>query len=227
MRYGLAASARRQKGGTLPRLIFKSNEMAGPPLELKLGLNRLGRSEANDFQIDHPTVSGAHCEIVYLDDAVLVRDRGSTNGTFIDGKLISEARLESGATLRLGEVQLVLEEVLATVAVPRLDHPQPAPTHLPDGSPCCFNHPQARASERCTRCHKCFCEVCIHELHLVRNSASVKCCPACSGKCEPILQAAPAEKKSFLAALGKTLKMTFRRRRKPQIAPKPRARRRR
>ena len=211
----------------MPRLIFKSNEMAGLPLELKLGVNRLGRSEANDFQIDHPTVSGAHCEIVYLDDSVLVRDRGSTNGTFIDGKLITEARMESGATLQLGEVQLVLEEVLATVAIPRFDNHEPAPTHLPDGSPCCCNHPQARASERCTRCHKCFCEVCIHELHLVRNRASVKCCPACSGKCEPILQAAPAEKKSFLAALGKTLKMTLRRRRKPQIAPKPRARRRR
>src|SRR5437899_5172243 len=106
MRHGLAASIRRQKGGTTPRLIFKSNEMAGPPLELKLGLNRLGRSEANDFQIDHPTVSGTHCEIVYLDDSVLVRDRGSTNGTFIDGNLISEARLESGATFGMGEVHM-------------------------------------------------------------------------------------------------------------------------
>jgi len=211
----------------MPRLIFKSKEMAGPPLELKLGVNRLGRSEANDFQIDHPTVSGAHCEIVYLDDSVLVRDRGSTNGTFIDGKLITEARMESGATLQLGEVQLVLEEVLATVAIPRFDNHEPAPTHLPDGSPCCCNHPQARASERCTRCHKCFCEVCIHELHLVRNRASVKCCPACSGKCELIPQAAPAEKKSFLAALGKTLKMTLRGRRKPRVAPKSRTRRRR
>jgi len=187
-------------------------------------LNRLGRSEANDFQIDHPTVSGAHCEIVYLDDAVLVRDRGSTNGTFIDGKLITEARLESGATLRLGEVPTGVGRSPGDRGRP----PARPPPARADASARWFalllqssTGPRQREMHAM---HKCFCEVCIHELHLVRNRASVKCCPACGGKCEPIPQAAPPKKKSFLAALGKTLKMTLRGRRKPRVAPKSRAR---
>jgi len=55
-------------------LVIKSAGFDGRVIELNLGVNRLGRSPKNDVQIEHPTVSARHCEIVLADDGVWVRD---------------------------------------------------------------------------------------------------------------------------------------------------------
>src|SRR6266540_1097749 len=73
---------------------------------LKPGANRLGRNEQNDLPINDPTVSGFHCEIDFEHGTVIVRDLGSTNGTFINSVPIRQAILEPGQTLRLGSVEL-------------------------------------------------------------------------------------------------------------------------
>src|SRR6266540_6968541 len=73
---------------------------------LKPGANRLGRNEQNDLPINDPTVSSFHCEIAFEHDTVIVRDLGSTNGTFINSVPIRQAILEPGQTLRLGTVEL-------------------------------------------------------------------------------------------------------------------------
>ena len=39
----------------------------------------------------------------------VVRDRGSTNGTFVNGKRIDQLRLGDGDVLKLGNTQLRLE----------------------------------------------------------------------------------------------------------------------
>jgi serine/threonine protein kinase len=71
---------------------------------------RIGRSEGNDYQIADPSVSGRHCEVT-LDRAgsLLVRDVGSTNGTFVEGQRITEALMKPGQALRLGNVELAFE----------------------------------------------------------------------------------------------------------------------
>jgi len=76
-------------------------------IELKPGVNRLGRSINTDFQISHPSVSGAHCEIMAKDGAWVVKDLGSTNGTLLDGTPVRESAWQRGQTLRLGEVEIV------------------------------------------------------------------------------------------------------------------------
>ena len=74
----------------MPRLMIKSNgdAIAVESFDLKLGVNRLGRTPDNDLLIDRATVSTLHCEIIWMNDSVVVRDRESTNGTFIDGQRI-------------------------------------------------------------------------------------------------------------------------------------------
>ncbi|HXR08720.1 MAG TPA: FHA domain-containing protein, partial [Candidatus Acidoferrum sp.] len=76
-------------------------------IELKPGVNRLGRSINTDFQISHPSVSGAHCEIMAKDGVWVVKDLGSTNGTLLDGTPVRERAWQRGQTLRLGEVEIV------------------------------------------------------------------------------------------------------------------------
>jgi len=60
----------------MPRLNVKSaNDNGSQSFNLRLGTNKLGRTADNDLQIDHPTVSTLHCEIIWLNDAVTVVDR--------------------------------------------------------------------------------------------------------------------------------------------------------
>src|ERR1041384_425134 len=77
--------------------------------ELEPGFNTLGRNPTNDFRVHDVTVSSFHCEIVVSGDSILVRDLGSTNGTFIDGQPILEAQLNPAQVLRLGSAELRLD----------------------------------------------------------------------------------------------------------------------
>ncbi len=179
-------------------------------MELRLGVNRLGRNEANHFPIDHASVSAFHCELTWLDDdSFVVRDRDSTNGTFIDDKPIKEAKLSAGQTLRLGDLELVLDATLAAISVPDLSPKRKAPSRLPDGSAPCLNHAEARATRRCLQCQKAFCETCIHELHRI-GGQKLKLCPVCSGQMEiiPGIDIARPKKKSLFARLRDTLKLS-------------------
>ena len=196
----------------MPRLIVHSQEGHAESIELRPGTNRLGRGRHNDFVIEHATVSTAHCEIIVEGDTVLVRDCGSTNGTFVKGQRIKEATLKPGEALRLGEVEMALENAPVTVAIPLVDFREPpAPPPLADGSMACLNHPEVRAGRRCTQCGRYFCEPCIHTLRRVGGRV-LKLCPLCSGLCEIVPgKEGKRRKKSLLRSLWpfkKTLKMS-------------------
>src|SRR5882762_9410405 len=102
----------------MPRLIVKGGDGDGAEqsFHLRLGANKLGRTADNDLQIDHPTVSTYHCEIIWLNDAVTVVDRDSTNGTFIDGLRVQQGGLQPEQILRVGEVELTLDTPKAAIS---------------------------------------------------------------------------------------------------------------
>jgi len=81
-------------------------------LPLKSGVNRVGCVADNDIQIEDPSVSSHHCELTCVGDAVIVKDLGSTNGTFIDGSPVREATLQHGQRLQLGSVDMVLDRAV-------------------------------------------------------------------------------------------------------------------
>src|SRR6478736_1056104 len=87
----------------MAKLLIQSPGFNNQVINLNLGLNRFGRAAGNDFVIEHATVSSKHCEIALSDSEVIVRDCGSTNGTYINSQPISEARLKPGQVLRLGD----------------------------------------------------------------------------------------------------------------------------
>lgn len=84
-----------------PRLV--AHDVAYP---LVLAVTRLGRGSDADIRIDDPGVSRAHCEIV-LGTPPLVRDLGSTNGTYVDGQKIGQLALMDGSRLQIGSTTLV------------------------------------------------------------------------------------------------------------------------
>ena len=183
--------------------------------ELEPGFNTLGRNPTNDYRVHDATVSSFHCEIVLSDDSVLVRDLGSTNGTFIDNQPVHEGHLNPGQILRLGSVELRLESQPVPepvqISVPELTvETPPAAVSLPDGSFSCLNHQDARATVKCVKCEQMFCEECVRVLRLAGGKRRVFC-PCCSCQCAT-LPGAPASKKgrkkqSFLGRLTQTIRI--------------------
>jgi len=184
--------------------------------ELEPGFNTFGRNPTNDYRLHDATVSSFHCEIVLSEDSVLVRDLGSTNGTFIDNQPVQEGQLKPGQILRLGSAELRLESEPVPepvqISVPELTvETPPASVALPDGSFSCLNHQDARATVKCVKCEQMFCEECVHVLRLSGGQRRVFC-PACSGHCEP-LPGAPGsksgqkKKQSLLGRLTQTIRI--------------------
>ncbi len=106
--------------GFMTRLIVRSSGSAAQILELNPGVNRLGRGTGNDHVLDDALVSQWHCEILLEGGFILVRDLGSTNGTFIEGRPIKEATLYPGQVLRIGPLELVLDAPPMRLAIPEL-----------------------------------------------------------------------------------------------------------
>src|SRR6476619_2081252 len=93
----------------MPRLVINPGTASVWEVQLRPGINSLGRGFANDFKLDHGSVSTSHCQITLEGARATIKDLGSTNGTFVNRAPVMEAVLESGQTVHLGAVQLLFE----------------------------------------------------------------------------------------------------------------------
>jgi pSer/pThr/pTyr-binding forkhead associated (FHA) protein len=100
----------------MAKLLVLSGPLAGQSYELKVDKTTVGRVEDNTFQIADPSVSSHHCEIHLQSEGLLIKDLNSTNGSFINGEKITEATLKAGQTLKLGQVELRIDD--GTVPAP-------------------------------------------------------------------------------------------------------------
>ena len=66
----------------------------------------IGRSEECDYQIASSRVSRTHAEISKAAGAYLLRDLGSTNGTFVNGQKVEQVRLSEGDLVVIADVEL-------------------------------------------------------------------------------------------------------------------------
>jgi pSer/pThr/pTyr-binding forkhead associated (FHA) protein len=156
---------------------------------LRMGVNTVGRAAINDVRIDETSVSGRHCEVVIGEEACTVRDLGSTNGTYVDGQRVTEASLGWGQTLRLGAVELGVQDLPARVSIPEgaLLKPEAPPVEvMEDGrTPCCRAHPEVVAAFRCLKCGAKWCGPCVRHLRRVGGQV-MHFCTGCGGPCEPL-----------------------------------------
>ena len=106
----------------MPKLVVLNAALTVRSHELKVDKTTIGRVDDNTFQIPDASVSSHHCEILLRGSDVIVKDLNSTNGTFINGTQITgEGQLKSGQTLKLGQVEMRLENgavVFTTLNVP-------------------------------------------------------------------------------------------------------------
>lgn len=62
----------------------------------------IGRHASNDLCFDSRNVSNYHAEILNEATGLVLRDLGSTNGTFVNGERVRQRKLEHGDQLRIG-----------------------------------------------------------------------------------------------------------------------------
>jgi predicted component of type VI protein secretion system len=94
----------------MAKLVVLSAGMTGRTHELNVDKTTIGRVDDNTFQISEPSVSSHHCEVLLRGADVVVRDLESTNGTFINGEKVRESVLKPGQVLRLGQIEMRLED---------------------------------------------------------------------------------------------------------------------
>lgn len=68
----------------------------------------VGRDETCDIVLDDRSVSSKHLRFHYRDGGHYVQDLGSTNGTFINGTRILEAKLHALDRIQIGAVSIVV-----------------------------------------------------------------------------------------------------------------------
>jgi pSer/pThr/pTyr-binding forkhead associated (FHA) protein len=75
----------------------------------------IGRDSSCDWQTDYMIVSRRHAAIVVCPDRVLVRDLGSRNGTFVNGKVVfGECEVRHDDRLAIGPVEFRIQVRPAT-----------------------------------------------------------------------------------------------------------------
>jgi DNA-binding NtrC family response regulator len=88
--------------------------VAGPDTGLTANLSlsnvRIGTATDNDLVLGDPTVSRHHAEIRMTPTGLVLRDLGSTNGTFINQLRVTEAYLEPGTECVLGYSRIAIRQ---------------------------------------------------------------------------------------------------------------------
>ena len=66
----------------------------------------LGRSSACELVFEDDTVSRRHAELRVVDGRWMLRDLGSSNGTYVNGRRVMEAEVAPGDYIQLGGLRI-------------------------------------------------------------------------------------------------------------------------
>src|SRR5579871_3029388 len=98
-----------EKGGAERREVFDKNEI------------NVGRVQGNDLMLPKGNVSKHHARLLFRDGRFIVTDLKSTNGTYVNGRKISQATIvREGDKIYIGDFVLRLETAAQAAA------PEPA-----------------------------------------------------------------------------------------------------
>lgn len=90
----------------MAKLVLSMNGAIQGEYELNQERLTIGRKPDNDIQIDNLAVSGKHALIITILDDSFLEDLGSTNGTYVNGKLVKKHALKDGDVIAIGKHEL-------------------------------------------------------------------------------------------------------------------------
>src|SRR5215472_7176089 len=100
----------------VPTLQILSGPFAGRLFTLERDVTIIGRNPECDVVLQPKSVSRRHAAIVRKDGGFLLRDMGSTRGTFVNGqKIANPVLLQDGSTVQIGELLLMFSGKLVQI----------------------------------------------------------------------------------------------------------------
>lgn len=69
----------------------------------------IGRRHDCDLWVPLASVSKRHCQLNCSDGVLIIRDLGSRNGTFLNGKAVDEAAIKAGDSIKVGPLVFVFQ----------------------------------------------------------------------------------------------------------------------
>ena len=94
-----------------PRLVVEESAIVPAGVVFPLdGWVTVGRAASSNIVLDEHFVSSTHARFVPRGQLYFVEDLGSTNGTFVNDRLVTEAQLGLDTRVRIGETTFRYEE---------------------------------------------------------------------------------------------------------------------
>jgi DNA-binding NtrC family response regulator len=97
-----------KRGGRPVGIEVTGGAERGLKLDLEAAAVVVGRAPECDLVLADDAVSWRHCSLELCTDRVRVRDLGSHNGTYLDGRKIESALAEAGSRVQVGQTTLRL-----------------------------------------------------------------------------------------------------------------------
>jgi hypothetical protein len=104
--FGLSARFKEGAGGTQGGSLVLPD---GKRVRLGDGVTTIGRSAECQVRLADTSVSRRHAEVRATGDGFSVADLGSTNGTKVNGAVVTERKLKDGDTISVGDTHLKYE----------------------------------------------------------------------------------------------------------------------
>jgi len=103
-----------------------------PPLVylLEQEYTHVGRASNNEISLPYPSISNRHAIFVHSGPDIVLRDLNSSNGTYVNGEIISEVILKPGDLIQVGTVMIKFEP---GVRRPKLLAPEKTPLQKQTG----------------------------------------------------------------------------------------------
>jgi pSer/pThr/pTyr-binding forkhead associated (FHA) protein len=90
----------------MARLVLSLDEQVLAEYNMSRERYTVGRLPDNDIRIDNPAVSGHHALIINILNDSFLEDLNSTNGTYVNGRLIKKHALQHGDLITVGHHSL-------------------------------------------------------------------------------------------------------------------------
>lgn len=84
-------------------LVGVAGDLTGKQITLGNQPLTFGRGDENDIVLTDPSASRVHAELALQDDGYVLRDRDSSNGTWVNGVRVTERVLASGDQISIGD----------------------------------------------------------------------------------------------------------------------------
>jgi len=95
-------------------VILEGYDTEGMEYPIKKTYAVIGRSKDAAVQLKDPMVSREHAAIVFDEDAFILKDLDSTNGTYMRGALIKQKKLSHSDKFQIGNtvLQFILQDIV-------------------------------------------------------------------------------------------------------------------